>query len=275
LLRRRLNAQVPHESPDRTRNKPRPGTESGGQRRAATILRDLAGLPIGTPQDRLGLLSALRERHLIADDEAVPFWDGSALSEVQVVGTEVYRDPMPSDLPEDLKAMVHEAVLLHQEGRLDEAEAWINTILGRVPNHPIALGNLAAIRAAQGRGKESRDVLRRVIAAHPDYLIARCNLATFLIQDRALDEAGDLLAGLAQRPRLHIEEIFSLYGAMAMLNRARGEHVAADALMASLEAMTQDEDDERLLALAKRRAQRVTASGRLLGALRKILHFPG
>ena len=100
---------------------------------------------------------------------------------------------------------------------------------------------------------------------HPDYLFARCNLASILIEAGFLDEAQGLLAGLAQRPRLHIQEAFSIYGVTAMFHRARGEDAAADALMASLEKMTEDEQDERMLALARRRLERVTAPGRVLG----------
>jgi hypothetical protein len=49
---------------------------------------------------------------------------------------------------------------------------------------------------------------------------------------------------------------------MAMLNRARAEEIAADGLIANLEQITEDED-ERLLGLAKHRVERATASGRL------------
>ena len=106
---------------------------------------------------------------------------------------------------------------------------------------------------------------------HPDYLFARCNLASILIEEGALDEAQGLLAGLGQRPRLHIQEAFALYGVTAMLHRARGEDAAADALIASLERMTEDEHDKRMLATAKRRVERVTARGRVLGLLRNGL----
>jgi hypothetical protein len=70
-----------------------------GQRGAADILRDLAGLPIGDAQERLGFLSALRERGLIAGDEVVRYWKDGALQEVKMVSTEIHREPEASDLP--------------------------------------------------------------------------------------------------------------------------------------------------------------------------------
>ena len=242
-----------------------------GQRGVAAILRDLAKRPIGTSQERLGFLTGLRKVGLIAPDEAVEFWSGGELRQVRVVDTEIVRGPQPSDLPEDLQPLLEQSIVLHREGRLDDAEAALNAILARVPGHQVALGNLAAIRAAQGRGREAREVLRQAIALHPDYLFARCNLASLLIQDGALDEAQGLLAGLSQRPRLHLSDVFVLYGAMAMLNRARGEDEAAEALITTLEQMVEDEDDERLLAQAKARVERATPAGRFRATLRSML----
>ena len=245
-----------------------------GRRSVAAILRGLAKLPIGTTQERIAFLTALREAGLIAPDEAVELWNGGELRQVHVVNTEITRASEPSDLPEDLQPLMERAVAFQRAGRPDEAEAALGPILVRVPDHQAALGNLAAIRAAQGRGREAREILRQVIALHPDYLFARCNLASLLIQDGKLDEAQSLLAGLSQRPRLHIQDIFALYGVMAALNRARGNDDAADALIASLEQMTEDEDDERLLAQVKARVERATPAGRFAATLRRMLKTP-
>ncbi|WP_371079137.1 hypothetical protein, partial [Salmonella enterica] len=86
--------------------------------------------------------------------------------------------------------------------------------------------------------------------------------------------AHQLLEGLTQRPRLHIQDVFALFGALAMLNRARGQNQEADALIANLEQLVKDEDDERLLAQAKRRVERATAEGRATSVLRTLLKSP-
>ena len=158
-----------------------------------------------------------------------------------------------------------------RDGDLVTAEARLHAILRRVPDHQTALGNLAGIRARQGRVSECRELLRRVIAAHPDSLLARCNLAGLLIEDADLEAAKALLAGLAQRPRIHIREAFALYGAMAMLKRAQGDDASADTFIASLEQMVETDDDQRLLAVAKARVARVTAGGRRLKTVRSLL----
>ena len=245
-----------------------------GQRGAAAILRKLARLPIGTADERRGFLIALRERGLVAADEAVEFWNGTALQTVSVIGRQIDREPAPSPLPAHPRSLLDKSVDRFREGRLDEAETLLNALLEQVPDYPVALGNLAAIRAQQGRGEASRALLRQAIAADPDYLLARCNLAALLIEDGGLDEAQGLLTGLAQRPRLHIQEVFALDGVLAMLHRARGEDEAADALMANLERLTETDLDARMLALAKRRVELTTPQGRFAKILKTLLNSP-
>ncbi len=245
-----------------------PAAGAAGDRDPAAILRDLARLPIGRSQDRLGLLGTLREQGLMAPGEAAEFWSGNGLKQVAATNTEIYRGPEPSDLPADLHALLGESIDLQREGRLAEAESALHAILARIPDQRIALGNLAGIRAAQGRMGEAKDMLRRLVALHPDYLFGRCNLASILIRDGALDEAQAQLAGLVERPRLHISEVFVLYGTTAMLYRARGEDDAANALIANLEGMVENEGDALLLANAKAKVARATAGGRFFGALK-------
>lgn len=249
ILKRRLRFPFPVET-------------APGERRAPGILRDLARLPVGTPSERLEFLNALREAKAIAPDETVDFWDGKGLRRVRTVSTDIYREPESSDLPEDLQVQLEESILRYQVRRFEESEACLNAILERIPDHRIALGNLAAIRVTQGRDTEAQEILRRVVTAHPDYLIARCNLATMLIEEGDLDQAHTLLDGLFERPRMHIQDVFELYGAMAMLNRARGNDEVADGLIATLEGMVADEEDAGRLAQARRRVARVARGGR-------------
>jgi predicted Zn-dependent protease len=202
-------------------------------------------------------LSFLQTQGLIARDEPVTYWDGERLREVKITGTEIYREPEPSDLPPDLESLLGEAVALFNEHKPAEAEARLQDILARVPDHPVAVGNLAAVRSMQGRHEESHRLLREVVAKHPDYLFARCNLARILIEEDQLDEAEQLLKGLGERERLHIQEAFAVYGATAMLSTARGEHEASRSLLARLERMVEDEDDERRMAQVKRAVARL------------------
>jgi len=241
-------------------------------RSAATIVRDLARLPIGTIQERLGFINALRQRKLLTVNEAVELWDGTGLQEVRVFSTAIHRETGSTGLPHKLQTRLEESLLQMRVHLYEAAEVNLNAILARIPDHPTALGNLAVLRSHQGRTRECRDLLWRVIAAHPDYLFARCNLASILIAAGELDEAQGLLDGLAQRPRLHIQEVFELYGALAMLSRARGDERVAAAVIASLEQLVEQPGDERWLAKAKARVDLAASQGRInagSGALTK------
>ena len=176
--------------------------------------------------------------------------------------TAIHRETVSTGLPTKLQTRLEESMLQMRAHLFEAAEATLHAILARVPDHPTALGNLAALRGQQGRTRECCDLLRRVIAAHPDYLFARCNLASILIAAGELDEAQGLLDGLAQRPRLHLQEVFELYGVLAMLSRARGDERAAATLIASLEQSADQPGDERWLALAKVRVERALPQGR-------------
>ena len=231
---------------------------------AAAALRDLARRPVGTRQERSGLLHAQRDAGLIAPDELAELWSGDSVTRVRVFSTEVHRDPDPADsmedLPDDLMALFDTSIDLIRQMRLDAAEECIQAILARVPDHPRTLGNLATIRERQGRRQDCLETLRRAIAIRPDYLLARCNLAALLVLDGEIEDAKDAVDGLIARPRMHIHDHFALQGVMAMLAQAQGETGSADKLIANLEQMTETDHERRMLATAKARIALVKAN---------------
>ncbi|MBK1730714.1 hypothetical protein CKO41_02620 [Thiococcus pfennigii] len=224
---------------------------------AAALLESLVRLPIGTKGERFDLLRFLVEQGHLPRDQRVEIWSDGEVRQVKLINTEVVREPLPSDLPEDLAELLGESVACFNDGDFAGAEARVQRLLAERPGHPVASGNLAGLYSAQGRGREARALLRQVVASHPDYLFARCNLAGMLIRDGQIDEAHELLKGLAERPTLHIQEYFLLYGTLAVLNRARGDEEGAQALIATLEGLVEDEDDERRLAIAKAQLARM------------------
>ncbi|QVL49170.1 MAG: hypothetical protein KFB96_01145 [Thiocapsa sp.] len=224
---------------------------------AVVRLRRFACLPIGTKETRFGILRPLHDKGLLPHGEPLDLWDGERVTQVKLVSTEIRRDPEPSNLPKDLEMLLQQSIDRFNARDYAGAEILLKRILEHAPGHRVALGNLAAVRGAQGHDQEARDLLRDAVARHPDYIFARCNLAVMLIEDGDLEEAARLLDGLYERPSLHVQDIFVLYGALAMLSRARGNQPAADGLLASLEPLVEDEDDARRLALAKRLQGRV------------------
>lgn len=228
-----------------------------GERQAADIVRDLIALPIGTPDERMGLAHALGAAGALPADGIVAIWDGSELRQVRPFSTEIYREPDPMDLPKDLQRLLEEATPLLRAGDLPAAESRLLKILARFPHYRRALANLASVRAQQGRDDECRALLRQAIEANPDYVFGRCYLANLLIEEGKLDDALPLLEGLAERPRMHIQDVFMLYGTLAMYDRANGDVEAANRKIEVLAGLVEDANEERLLEQAKRRLDRV------------------
>lgn len=236
---------------------------------AVARLKHFATLPIGTKAERYEHLRALQRAGRLERDEILDYWDGVQQTKIRLLDILVTREREASGLPEDLDIRLGESVDRFNKRDYAAAESLLREILERVPNHPIVLGNLASVRMVQGHEDEAQALLRRVVTEHPDYLVARCNLAIMLIQEGKLDEGQTLLDGLTQRPRLHIQDMFLLYGVLAMLSRARDDHETADNLLAALENLVEDEDDERWLTMARRLQTRVGPMGRLARALRR------
>ncbi len=70
---------------------------------------------------------------------------------------------------------------------------------------------------------------------------------------------------------MHVQEVFALYGALAMLHEAKGENDTTRSLIASLESMVEDEDDERRLQRVKRMIGRLDPMTRFRDTFKTIL----
>lgn len=241
-----------------------------GDTDAVLRLKAFARLPIGSKFERFGYLKFLHEQDLVPAEEPMEVWGGDRLTEVKLLSTNVDREPASSGLPMDLDALLSQSIELMQEARIDEAEPLLKRVLERVPGHPIATSNLAALRQMQGRHQEVRALLRQVAAEHPDYLYGRCNLARLLILDGEFEQAQNLLHGLAERERIHVSDLFTLYGTLAMLNMAKGDAAAAQRFLASLESLIETEDDERRITQARELVNRVMPKGMFGSILRRM-----
>ena len=245
-----------------------------GDTDAVQRLKAFARLPIGNKLERLSYLKFLRAQDLMAPEEPMEIWADDGLTEVKLLSTIVDREPALSGLPTDLDALLSRSIELMQEERIDEAEPLLKQLLERVPGHPVATSNLAALRQMQGRQDEVRPLLRQVAAEHPDYLYGRCNLARLLILDGEIDEAQGLLDGLAERERMHVSDMFTLYATLAMLHMAKGDDTTAQRFLTSLEPLVESEDDERRLTQARALVNRAMTKGMFESILQRLVNSP-
>lgn len=238
-----------------------------GDEEAAALLRQYPRLPVGSARERFAILRYLREQEVVAADEPIEYWDGERLRDVQVIGTEIHREALPSGLSPRDEARFGEALERFHEGEAEQAAAILTDILQRHPGNPIVMGNLASAHSMRDRDDEAHALLAETVERNPDYLFARCNLAQLRIGEGRIEEAERLLDGLAERERLHVQEAFTLFGTLAALHHAKGEEERVDTLLANLEVLVENEDDENRLREAKWKAGREDPMERLRGYL--------
>lgn len=80
-----------------------------------------------------------------------------------------------------IDAMLADAIALHQQGEIKEAEALYRNILFLAPQHPQAHNALGIALQQTGRADEAADSFRRALEIKPDYTAARGNLGAALL----------------------------------------------------------------------------------------------
>ncbi|MBK1616903.1 hypothetical protein CKO42_00225 [Lamprobacter modestohalophilus] len=226
---------------------------------AAEVLRELVRLPIGTQNERFSVLKALRDAGQVGEDELVEFWDGDTLRALKLFEMEVHREPTDSGLPDALDDLLDEAHEDYNAYQFEACESKLQSILASFPNHPQTLLMLASIRHIARRRAEAEQLLRQIIEANPDYLLARCNLARALIMRGDLEAASDLLEGQRKQHRIHILDLIQLHGTLAMLESARGEDEVADSLLNLIESFIEDDHEADRLEEVRRLVKRIKA----------------
>jgi len=79
-----------------------------------------------------------------------------------------------------MQALFNQAVALHGQGRLAEAEPLYNRLLAANPNLMDARHMLGVLKAQQGRHREAHDLIAPVIAANPRDALALANFGNVL-----------------------------------------------------------------------------------------------
>ena len=106
-----------------------------------------------------------------------------------------------NDGPKAMAASLDGAIKLHQNGRVDEAEAAYLQILAAESNHPAVLHLLGVIRQQQGRHEDALQLIGRAIESKPNAAIYHSNYGAALLSLQRFAKARDSLHRvLAIRP---------------------------------------------------------------------------
>src|SRR5262245_12431115 len=119
----------------------------------------------------------------------------------------------------DLAAILRNAVALHQQGHLADAESLYLQALTVAPEQFDALQLLGAIRIQQGRHAEGADLIRRALRVNPNSARALLNLGFALLSLKRADEAATSFSqALALNPG-YAQALHGRGAALAQLNR--------------------------------------------------------
>jgi Flp pilus assembly protein TadD len=202
---------------------------------ARASLEMLLKRPCGPDSVRMDILNWLVEQGLRNRDEPAEVWLTGSLRTIRSYGLNITSEPRPSPFPPlgtALNERVHKAI---GRGELHEALALAQQLRQMHPDQPSALTNLAAIK--EGLDHPAADIVELYRQAHalaPDYLFARCGLASCLAGEGRIEEARRLLDGLLEREEWHRSEYRSYLLAQRALALASGEHETVRALEASI-----------------------------------------
>ena len=138
-----------------------------------------------------------------------------------------FREAAQSPEPGGVGARLHEAEVLRELGRFDEAGAAYRLVLERMPVHAPALVGAAVNARLRGDRAAALALLRRAVAADPDLIGAGLELATELRDRGEIDAA--LEAAEAMRRR-HPDD-YRPWLSLAQTRRRAGEREAAHRLL--------------------------------------------
>jgi predicted TPR repeat methyltransferase len=74
------------------------------------------------------------------------------------------------------------AIAMHRDNQLDNAETLYRRILELLPAHPDALHFLGLLERQRGHSREATELMRKAVAAAPDYGSAHVNLGNLLFE---------------------------------------------------------------------------------------------
>jgi predicted O-linked N-acetylglucosamine transferase (SPINDLY family) len=158
-----------------------------------------------------------------------------------------------------------DALRLHRQGRIEEAERAYLQILAAQPGHPGGLHLLGVIRQQQGRHEEALELIGRAIEVNPAKAVYRNNYGAALLSLKRLSEAAESFQrALAICP--HYPDALANLG---MVQTMREEEAAAEtSLRQALQIQPWHRDATiRMAALLEKRGQDAEALRLLQAAL--------
>jgi len=129
-----------------------------------------------------------------------------------------------------------------------QAEQLFRRALERDPHAAEALNNLGTIYARRGDHSQAKEMFSAALELDPDYILPRCNLVAYLLNDKDLEAAEEMLRPLADRAHFRPREMAYYSYLQARLHAEREDDEAArNALEMALQIVPDFEPAQRML----------------------------
>jgi protein O-GlcNAc transferase len=119
----------------------------------------------------------------------------------------------------DINSVLRNAVTLHQQGHLADAERLYRQILAIAPQHFDALQLLGAIKIQQGHDAEGADLIAQALRINPNSARALLNLGFALLHLNRDDEAAASFGNALALNPVYVQAFYGRGAALAKLQR--------------------------------------------------------
>ncbi len=214
---------------------------------AYAVLRRFGLSQVGDDELRMRALYGLLEAGQIAQNETLRFWRQGEWQEVQLRQYEVSDEPR-SEYPAKVADLLNKGQQALRQDDYASAEQLFRQALDLEPQAKEACNNLGTIYARRAEHTRAREMFQAALEIDPLYVLPRCNLAAYLLDDGDVDGAIAMLAPLADVTRFHPQEMaFYSYTQARVSIHQEDYESARNALQAALDVWPGYEVAEELL----------------------------
>lgn len=244
-----------------------------GTPEAIDALRAFVTGRLGRDEVRLHAAVGLRDDGHLGDSPVLRLWQEDQLVELSPPRFELL-DPAQAPrapYPVAVRKLMERAVARHEEGDLEAAASAYERVLAIDGSVADAEQHLGLILLLRGDREGAEPHFQRAFELDPEFVLARCTLASLRIGQRRFPEARELLEPLAGRPAFEPSELAAYLFTSAELAAAEGDGARARSQLRLLFAYVPDHEPA-LMRL--RDLERADATQRQAAALRLVQPQP-
>jgi len=173
---------------------------------AYAALRRFGLSQAGEDEARMQALFSLSQAGEITPDETLRVWGGGEWRDVQLRQYEI-SDEATSEYAPRVAQLINRALDAFQKEDFEKAEGLFRRALALEPRAKEAYNNLGTIHARRGEDERAREMFDKALEVDPTYVLPRCNLAFYLLDEDDVEGAEAMIAPLTDLKRLRPQDM--------------------------------------------------------------------